>query len=132
MNQQRTNSEPTANINNKNKNVKNVKKEDIYPVEFLRFWGIYPKKKSKDDALRAWRQINPSNGTMDLIVAAIDWQKNTDEWIREEGKYIPYPATYLRRGAWKDEPEQKPNDSRNGNAFLECLDDQGRYIGPKD
>ena len=31
-------------------------------------------------------------------------QKESDQWTRDDGQFIPLPATYLNQGRWKDEP----------------------------
>lgn len=36
-------------------------------------------------------------------MAALAEQKASEEWQREGGKFIPYPATWLRGGRWEDE-----------------------------
>ena len=37
------------------------------------------------------------------IMDAIEKQKGSDDWKDEEGRYIPYPATWLERKGWEDE-----------------------------
>ena len=68
--------------------------------EFEDFWKIYPKKVGKDSALKSWNKLKPS---IDEVLFALSWQKRTEQWTRESGKYIPNPATYLNQGRWKDE-----------------------------
>lgn len=79
-------------------------------ARFLRFWAIYPNKKGKDDALKAWAKRHPTEALTDLIVAAVVAQQHWPEWLKEGGRFIPYPATWLNRGSWDDEP------SVNGNS----------------
>jgi len=70
---------------------------------FEKFWIAYPKKKAKDAALKAWKKTKPS---LDEILQALSWQKISIEWKKDNGQFIPYPASYLNAGAWKDEPLQ--------------------------
>ena len=67
------------------------------------FWDAYPKKKSKQTALRAWRKINPDGNLFDKIMAAVERQKNSSDWMKENGRFIPYPASWLEGGCWDDE-----------------------------
>lgn len=67
------------------------------------FWPAYPKKKAKDDALKAFLKRKPDRALMDLILTAIAWQRLTEDWTKENGKYVPYPATWLNDGRWTDE-----------------------------
>lgn len=71
---------------------------------FDRFWAVYPNKKAKDDALKAWQKRNPSEALAQIIIAAVERQKHWPAWTDAGGKYIPYPATWLNAGQWSDEP----------------------------
>lgn len=85
-------------------------------VEFLTFWETYPRKKSRVDATKAWRQVKPINGTVELIVADITRRLQTGEWSTAKDRlaYIPYPATYLRGRQWQDEPEDLSRPGASG------------------
>lgn len=67
---------------------------------FDRFWQAYPVKRGKLDALKAWHQVHPDEATLEQILEAIAEQKRCRQW--RDG-FIPYPATWLRRGSWMDE-----------------------------
>lgn len=71
---------------------------------FDEFWKAYPKKKSKDDALKAFTKRKPTRELLNLMLKALAWQCKTDAWLKEKGQFIPYPATWLNDGAWQDEP----------------------------
>lgn len=78
------------------------------PRGFEEFWEAYPKKKSKDDAIRAWRKKKPPLAD---VLAALAWQTKSHDWTKDGGAYIPYPASYLNGGGWKDEPTHEPVSS---------------------
>ena len=40
---------------------------------------------------------------MDVLIAAIERQKQSQQWIKDDGQYIPNPATWLNQGRWEDE-----------------------------
>ena len=71
---------------------------------FELFWGAYPKKKSKEAARKAFKRVAPDEDLFDRIMAAIGRARTSPEWLREGGRFIPYPATWLNGGAWDDEP----------------------------
>jgi DNA replication protein DnaD len=73
--------------------------------DFDRFWKEYPKKMGKGKAEEALNKIRPSQKLMDEIMEAIERQKKSDQWTKEEGKYIPNPATWLNQKRWGDELE---------------------------
>lgn len=78
---------------------------------FARFWSAYPKKKSKGDAEKAFKAIKPDEQLVATMIATIERAKKSEDWLKEGGKYIPYPATWLRAKGWEDELEMAAIDS---------------------
>ena len=76
-------------------------------VGFDEFWKIYPRKVAKPNALEAWLRINPSNELCKRIYAKVATFKVSEQWIKDDGKYIPHPATWLNQERWADEVETK-------------------------
>lgn len=72
-------------------------------ASFQAFWAAYPKKEGRTQAEKAWRSINPDTDLMHVIIAAVDRDKGTDAWHRENGRYIPMPAKYLTERRWEDQ-----------------------------
>ena len=73
---------------------------------FETFFDAYPLHVSKQDALKAWNQLNPDSALRHVILSAIEKQKQCDQWNREGGRFIPNPANWLRGHRWEDEPQQ--------------------------
>ena len=71
--------------------------------EFDSFWVAYPKKISKGDAVKAWNQTSALRPATPAILTALEAQKNTSDWKKEGGKFIPYPATWLRASGWEND-----------------------------
>ena len=90
---------------------------------FEAFWTAYPKKKSKADALRAWRTLKPCPDLVAQMLAALERQKGWQGWLADAGRFIPYGATWLRGQKWCDEPGPEdlasPRDprARGGRPF---------------
>lgn len=80
-------------------------------ARFDRFWKAYPKKKSKGAALKAWHRIKPSDLVLTQMLEAIGWQQNQPDWVKDGGKYIPHPMTWLNAKGWEDEPFHAPQVS---------------------
>ena len=72
-------------------------------VPFPDFWEIYPRKDGKADAKAAWNTLKPNEKLFRVITEAIISAKKSDQWTRENGQFIPMPATYLRKRRWEDE-----------------------------
>ncbi|MEG1782266.1 MAG: DUF4373 domain-containing protein [Oscillospiraceae bacterium] len=71
--------------------------------DFLAFWAAYPKKSNKAAAQRAFEEIGVGEELLKKILRAVEEQKNTPQWEKEEGRYIPYPANWLSGKRWQDE-----------------------------
>ena len=89
---------PTNTIKGKESKVNN-----IYSVGFSLFWEKYPKKLAKRDAEKAFAKIAPDEKLLGIILTALEIWKQSEDWIKENGKYIPYPATWLNGRRWEDE-----------------------------
>lgn len=68
--------------------------------EFTAFWRAYPRKEKKPDAMKAWLQESPP---LDAVIADVERRRSTPDWLKDGGKFIPHPATYLRQRRWEDE-----------------------------
>jgi len=70
---------------------------------FEEFWKLYPKKTGKGAAEKIWMKIPEPTETLDKIKIALEWQKKSDQWGKQDGQFIPLPATYLNQRRWEDE-----------------------------
>ena len=66
------------------------------------FWSAYPKKVGKGSAEKAWLKMSPD---LQVVLDALEVQKQTEQWQKEKGKFIPHPATWLNGKRWEDEME---------------------------
>lgn len=72
------------------------------PAEgFDSFWLAYPKRQAKQDAVKAWAKIEPKDHA--AIFAALHTSRWPENWRRDDGKYIPLPASWLNGRRWEDE-----------------------------
>lgn len=83
---------------------------------FDRFWSAYPRRVGKQDALKAWGQLNPDDALVDLIVSGVERWKTCDQWTKDGGAFICYPATFLRGRRWEedDRPDVPPAQPKPG------------------
>ena len=101
-------------------------KKDIIEARFTEFWSAYPKKVGKQYALKAWKRVNPDADLHDRIMRAVDAQKRSEQWRRENGRYIPNPATWINGGYWDNEPTEEVTNSAESQRNPERTDDAGR------
>lgn len=104
MNSNRTASEQQVNTD---KEVKKKRSKSL--VGFDEFWSEYPRKVGKGDAEKSWLKISDPESTLLVVLSALAWQKRSDQWTKNNGEFIPHPATYLNQRRWEDQPpEEKP------------------------
>ncbi len=99
---------------------------------FLEFWDHYPKKVGKAAAERAWLKLLPMNGDLEHILAALQWQVKSDRWTRQQGQFIPDPASYLNGRRWNDRPMVQPSvesDEERSKRRLAEIEATGRVKG---
>lgn len=53
-------------------------------------------------AEKAWQKAK-INGHTDDVIAAVEAQKQSEQWRKERGQFIPNPATWITQGRWLDE-----------------------------
>lgn len=77
------------------------------PNDFDVFWQAYPKKVNKGSAIKAWQKHKPD---LQIVLNALEWQKKDRQWTKENGEYIPHPASYLNAQKWLDEAPASSNE----------------------
>lgn len=67
---------------------------------FLQFWSIYPKKVDKKGSFRAFKNIPKLKEQFPGIIKALEIQKESDQWTKNHGQFIPNPTTYIHQERW--------------------------------
>ncbi len=75
---------------------------------FDRFWKAYPKKRDKLRARKAWIKLNPDMELCRVMARALEQQKQSSDWLKDGGAYIPNPSTWLNNRRWEDEADELP------------------------
>jgi len=71
------------------------------------FWGRYPRREAKKDALKAWGQVVKDDPKIEAqIHTALDWQ--IPHWESLDWYTPPLPASYLRGERFTDEQPAPP------------------------
>jgi len=76
--------------------------QPVEPESFIVFWNAYPKKVAKPMALKSWLRISPNEDTVSQIIQDVIKRKASEDWTKDQGKYIPNPSTYLNNQRWTD------------------------------
>lgn len=85
-------------------------KQHTTPDGFDVFWSAYPKKVGKGAAEVAWKKAKV-NGHLSDVLSAIDRQKRSSQWTKDNGQYIPNPATWINQRRWEDDLSSATNKS---------------------
>ena len=88
---------------------------------FNQFWDAYPKHIAKQSAVKAFEKLKPDEKLLEAMLKAIELQKESKQWEKDGGAFIPYPATWLNQRRWEDELPQVETD----NVFLQMLREEG-------
>lgn len=75
---------------------------------FVTFWSAYPKKIAKQDAMKAFKKLRLVNGDFKKVLSSLEIAKKSEQWQREEGKFIPHAATWLNGRRFEDEQNDQP------------------------
>jgi hypothetical protein len=91
-------------------------------VKFAMFWKQYPRKVAKGDAVKAFTKLIKKQvdveAFMRTTLASLEWWKQQPGWTKDNGKFIPYPASWLNGGHWEDIVDNKDAQDQGKAEFL--------------
>lgn len=70
------------------------------PEGFAEFWKAYPRKVGRPKALEAWKKADLPEPS--VLLSAVAGQARNPDWHKENGRFIPHPATWLNQRRWED------------------------------
>lgn len=90
---------------------------------FEKFWSAYPRKEGKQEARAAFEKVSVS---LDILLEALERHKRSAQWCKDNGQFIPHPATWLNGKRWEDQPVMdssipKGASGQLGDAELEAI-----------
>ena len=69
-------------------------------------------------AQKAFSKLCPNEQLLAEILAALDWQKQSPDWLKNGGQFVPYASSYLNGRRWEDEPPQNDAPARSDTPKL--------------
>ena len=99
LKQNKANESKMPNIRHKTQDKDKDKDKDNSASQFESFWAAYPRKVGKQAAMKAFSKVSVPVKT---LIDAVNSQKNSEQWRKDNGQYIPNPATWLNQGRWDD------------------------------
>jgi len=73
--------------------------------EFDMFWNSYPRRKGKEDAVKAWSKVIERGIPATVVSSGAAAYRAECERTSKEKQYIKMPATWLNGGCWDDESD---------------------------
>lgn len=78
---------------------------------FPEWYDLYPRKKARAAAEKAWAQVTRKTDPGVIIDGLLRHLPSLRAKIeRGDGRFVPYPASWLRAGCWEDEPEARQRE----------------------
>lgn len=123
-----------ARIQNPESRIQNTESESrivhVCAEDFERFWDVYPRHVGKSKAKQAFLKVDVP---VEVLLEAVAKQKESAQWTKDEGQFIPHPTTWLNRRGWEDElapaPKEKGtvwcanwSDGQLGSAEVEAIE----------
>ena len=80
---------------------------------FNLFYDAYPKHESKEDAKKAWSEIEPEPDDIFLEKVIKTIHSFLSKWAEDDYKFVPLPATWIRGKKWNDEVVKPLNGNQD-------------------
>jgi hypothetical protein len=77
---------------------------------FIRFWDLYPNKKARKAARKAF-DTAARKVPIETMLKALAEQKQSADWKKDGGQYIPHASTWLNGERWNDQVPLTPKDT---------------------
>ena len=94
-------SNPIQSESNPNPNTNpNPNARETRGADFEKFWSAYPRKEGKQKARSAFEKVTVD---LDILLVALEAQKKSSQWTKDNGQFIPHAATWLNGKRWEDQ-----------------------------
>lgn len=92
---------------------------------FQMFWEAYPRKVAKVVAEDAFHKTVAGDkdpvGLVNRMIAALEVQKKDWNWVKDEGRFIPHPTTWLNQRRWEDVVTSQSPEAETDNIAKELM-----------
>jgi uncharacterized protein YdaU (DUF1376 family) len=85
--------------------------EDLFEI----FRASYPahRQTGRKSAYSEWRKLKPDRGMLDRMLSVLDRQKESSDWIKEDGRYVPGIRKWLEDRYWELVPAEPAVEPRS-------------------
>lgn len=83
------------------------------PTGFETLWDAYPEHRQTrwDEAINNYEAAVKQGATLAVLMKTLEEAKQSYDWVKENGQYVPSIATWLQRKTWKK--HMKPEESED-------------------
>lgn len=106
---------PIQSKSNPKQSIEAADEPPVMSAGFEKFWSAYPKKVGKKAAKKAFDRVRVP---VETLLTAVERQKCSAQWSKDNGQYIPNPATWLNQGRWEDELDTVPGTAPSDPVFI--------------
>lgn len=107
---------------------KKSKLDHAYDPLFEEWWKAYPPRRrgSKQKCREKYESAIKNNKglTPEKMLEALEAQKRSRDWQKQNGEYVPAPLTWLNNGRWEDEVYDPATDNANSNQNVYEMTDE--------
>lgn len=105
--------------------------ESTKPMGFEQFWSAWPqhrRKVARSKCERIWKR-QKCDVIAEQVIAAVGRCKVSEDWTKENGKFIPAPMTWLNQERWEAPEDRKPMLQDEGEDPKFSEDDMNEFLG---
>ena len=106
----------------KDKDKDKIKDKNRIKDKFMAFYESYPRKVKKDLVEKWFDKNEPDDELFETMMQSLEKFKNSYDWIKDNGQFIPYPSSWLNQKRWEDEIEEMKEKEKEKEPFVEIFD----------
>lgn len=82
---------------------------------FVAFWKAYPgpRRKGAPKCFTLWKKHKLGTARLPDVIDKLNEDKASPEWVKDGGRFIPMPSTWLNQQRWLDDPVPPPPPESN-------------------
>ncbi len=103
----------------KDKDKDKIKDKNRIKDKFMAFYESYPRKVKKDLVEKWFDKNEPDDELFETMLQSLEKFKNSYDWIKDNGQFIPYPSSWLNQKRWEDEIEEMKEKEKEKEEWRE-------------
>lgn len=97
--------------------------QEEFDFMFKMFWKAYPRKVNSKGCKKKFIKIENLKKIFPDIMQALEAQKQSKQWTKDNGRFIPYPSTWINQERWNDVNEVAEKQAEIDEIVAANIDD---------